>query len=100
MANSFENMTFEFFSAREGAEECVGTVIIRDPEMILEVDCGDERPYTIVGHRQGDAFVGAHQGQEGDESVHVEWTQLGGEWVGIWTQEGTRYLFAFMLPRD
>jgi hypothetical protein len=90
-----QETSFEFFSDND-ASVCQGTVILRDGEMVLDVLCdGEERPYTVVGASKGHSYIGRHVGPPGDSEVTAEWVKLADAWVGVWVEDGHRYLFTF-----
>lgn len=85
-----KGVPFEFLTATDDPLSVLGTVLVRDQEMVLEVDCpGDPRPYTIVGKAVGSFFAGPHKGIPGDINVYARWADLGDEYAGIWVEEAS-----------
>jgi hypothetical protein len=97
MVQRHSGVQFEFFSAH-GLESQRGAVIIREGEMVLEVECPDDRPYSIRGTVNREYFVGKHQDRPDDVPVEAKWIRLDDIYVGTWIEEGTDYLFTFRLP--
>jgi hypothetical protein len=86
---------FEFFSATEHSEVLQGLVALREGEMILEVQHSDGTLYDIRGKAIGALFHGQHQERPGDASVRAKWILLENTYVGIWVEDGRKYLFEF-----
>ena len=99
MSPRYSNVRFDFLSADEDPESPNGTVIVRGNEMILEVELAGDRPYVIKGRSTPHGFHGKHDGQTGDVPVTATWADIGGEYVGVWIQEGKDYLFRFRLGK-
>jgi hypothetical protein len=82
---------------------------VDDCELEAEVSCspgrmslsiiGGDGPYLIVGAACEHWFSGRNLDREGTQNVWARWTAIEGEWVGIWIEEGTRYLISFRLPK-
>jgi hypothetical protein len=95
----YENIEFQFLSAAEPASYPRGTVVVRDAEMVLEVECpGDERPYTIHGKVHRGFFCGQHKGHPDDVPVAAKWIRLDDMFIGTWVEAGIDYAFTFRLP--
>src|SRR4051794_33030206 len=97
----YKNVSFELLGA--GDSEAVhralrGTVIVRDGEMVLEVELPGDRPYLIKGKECDGFYAGAHDGHKDDVPVYARWTRLDNIWIGMWVEEGYDYLFSFELP--
>jgi hypothetical protein len=95
----YENVDFDFLSAAGPPETLRGTVVVRDAEMVLEVECPDEpRPYTIPAKATHNVFHGRHVGLPDDVPVEAKWTQLDDIFIGTWIEHGIDYVFTFRLP--
>lgn len=99
MVRRYSDVQFEFFTV-DGLESERGAVIIRDGEMMLEVECPGDRPYSIRGTVTRNFFVGQHQDRPDDVRVEAKWIRFDDIYIGTWIQEGTDYLFKFRLPSD
>ena len=97
MAQRYTDVQFEIVSLAGDSYAYRGTVIVRDGEMLLEVECPDERPYVIRGKASCDFFQGRHEGLLGDPSVQAKWIRLDDIYIGTWLEEGIDYLFKFCL---
>lgn len=93
----YRDVHFEFLSARHEPLIHRGTVITRDKEMVLELECVSNTPYLIRGKDRGTFFEGEHEGHPQDDPVHAKWTRLDDMWVGTWIEAGADYLFTFRL---
>lgn len=93
-----DNVQFEFLSAGDEPVASRGTVIVRQDEMVLEVEDPDERPYLIKGKRRQGFWAGRHEGLPGDVPVEAKWTRLDDIFIGTWLQKGIDYVFMFRLP--
>src|SRR5262249_33462889 len=98
MPTRHDRVVFEFFHATEQPEVLYGEVLIRNGEMILEVELPEEGPYHIRGERLDTFFQGRHEGQPGDVPVRAKWILLDDMYVGIWVEDGKEYMFKFCLP--
>jgi hypothetical protein len=94
----YTDVQFEFLSALEGLELERGVVIVRDGEMVLEVECPGDRRYSIRGTLRRDFFVGRHEDQLGDTPVDAKWIRLDDIYIGTWIEGGNDYMFRFHLP--
>jgi len=97
----FKDVDFYFLSAAdaETAEHNYrGTVIIRENEMVLEVELPGDEPYLIKGKTRDGFYEGDHEGMSGDIPVHAKWTRLDRIWIGTWLEDGYESLFTFRLP--
>jgi hypothetical protein len=99
MVQRYSDVQFEFFGA-DGLESQRGVVIIRDGEMALEIECPDDRPYSIVGAVRNGFFVGQHRDLPDDVPVEAKWIRLDDIYIGTWVEDGQDYLFKFRLPAD
>jgi hypothetical protein len=94
-----KDVEFEFLSAAEPPSTLRGAVIVRNAEMVLEVECpGEDRSYVIRGKAVDGFFKGWHEGLSGDTPVQAKWGRLDDIFVGTWIEEGREYLFTFRLP--
>jgi hypothetical protein len=100
MFRRYSDVQFEFLSAVDGLESERGVVIVRDGEMVLEVECPGDRPYSIRGTLSHDFFAGWHEDRTGDVAVVAKWIRLDNIYIGTWTEAGKDYLFKFRLPPD
>ncbi len=100
MAQRWPNVQFEFVSLAGDADAHGGTVLVRDGEMVLEVECPDDRPFVICGKAVEGFFRGVHQGQPGDVAVVAKWIRLDDIYIGTWREGGAEYLFTFRLPEE
>ncbi|MGA9108336.1 MAG: hypothetical protein ACLQPN_06965 [Bryobacteraceae bacterium] len=100
MPQRWSNIQFEFVSLAGDADTNGGTVLVRDGEMVLEVECLGDRPYVIVGKAVDGFYRGFHQGQPDDAPVTAKWIRLDDIYIGTWREEGTEYLFRFRLPEE
>jgi hypothetical protein len=94
----YDKIQFEFLCAGY-ADEANGTVLVRNREMILEVEYPGELAYLIRGRLKGSFFSGQHEGQPEDLRVSAKWTQLDDMYIGTWVEDGEDWLFTFRLPR-
>ena len=95
--DNYKNVQFKFLSEEEEPFSLRGMVLIREKEMVLEVEHPDDRPYTIVGKERGGFFKGVHEGLPGDTPVSAKWTRLESIWIGTWLEEEITYWFSFKL---
>ena len=100
MAQRYTDVQFEVVSLGGVPWSYRGTVIVRDGEMLLEVEVPDERPYVIRGKASGDFFQGRHEGLPDDPPVQAKWIRLDDIYIGTWLEEGIDYLFKFSLPTE
>ena len=98
MVQRWTDVQFEFVSLAGDTYAYSGTVIARDEEMVLELECPGERPYLICGQAIGEFFRGAHQGLPDDVPVTAKWIRLDDIYIGMWIEEGIDYVFIFRLP--
>ena len=98
MPSRYENVSFEFVSAGEKPSLSHGTVLVRDDAMVLEVELDGDRPYVIEGRPERHYFRGRHVGLTDDTPTEAKWTEVGGEYLGLWVEDGNDYLFRFRLP--
>ena len=96
----FDGVIFEFLSQTESAT-LVGTVLVRDREMVLDIPPADESPhYVIRGKSVLHYFAGANQQTEEDTpDVVARWAELGDIHVGVWIEEDEQWLISFRLPK-
>jgi hypothetical protein len=95
----YDNVLFEFLSGADKPIASRGMVIIRESEMVLEIECPGDRPYLIKGKQKQDYYSGEHEGSPDDVSVEAKWTRLDDIFIGTWIEEGIDYLFKFRLPK-
>jgi len=102
MPERYPDVRFEFLIAADNckAYETRGTVIVREGEMVLEVEWPDARPYLIRGKAKLDFFHGRHEGLPDDDRVEAKWIRLDDIYIGTWVEEGKDYLFRFRLPKN
>jgi transcriptional regulator with XRE-family HTH domain len=96
-AHLYTNVLFEFLCAGTKPRSLRGIVIIRDREMVLEVQLPGDRPYLIKGVVGDGFFEGDHEGLVDDIPVHAKWNRLDDLWIGTWHEDGIEYLFTFRL---
>ena len=98
-AKQHDSVRFTFL-AEGSAEECLGVVIERGAEMVLEV-VDDEGTVTVVGLESGRHYEGRGEVRRGESprDVVARWANMDRVCVGRWTENGTDYLFSFDLPR-
>lgn len=94
----YENVNFRFLTEFDDPIATTGMVLVREGEMVLEVDHPDDRPYSIVAKMKGDHYAGVHEGIPGDVPVAAKWVQLDAGYVGGWYEDGQEWLFSFTLP--
>lgn len=92
------DVRFEFLSACDKPRILRGTVVLRDNEMVLDVELPGDRPYCIKGKERGGYFEGVHDGLADDVPVHAKWTRLDKAWIGKWVEGGIDWFFTFELP--
>lgn len=90
----YENVLFDFVSADEDASSGRGSVITDDKRMTLDIVTDDGVSYVISGKAVRTYF----SGRSIDGSVTVEWGDIGGNFVGIWVEDGLEYFIRFRLP--
>ena len=93
----FDSVRFHFMSADED-DELVGSVLIRDSEMVLDIPRGGATPYLIVGQRTMTYYKGGNTQGSGFNAVQARWASVGDLYIGEWVEEGEDYLFSFPLP--
>ena len=86
-----DNVFFEFVSASMNPTDGRGTVIVREQEMVLDIESNGGH-YLIVANDRTGFFVGSGDG------VKARWASLGAEFVGLWIEEGDEWFFRFHLP--
>jgi hypothetical protein len=94
---NYANVHFQFVSEEDEPVSSIGTVIIRDDEMVLEVPLPGDLPYVIVGKLRNGYYEGVHVGQPGDVPVAAKWVRLAHVWIGTWLEQDIEYLFKFEL---
>lgn len=99
MSPRYRNVRFDFLSADEDPDSPNGTVIVRENTMTVEVELAGDRPYLIEGRSTEHGFHGRHEGMPGDVPVTATWADIGGEYVGLWIEDGKDYLFRFTLGK-
>jgi hypothetical protein len=95
----YVDVEFEFLCPEQDLTER-GIVILRDGEMVLEVECNGDPidPYLICGKAERGFFQGRHKGKiPEDVTVDAKWTRLDDIYIGIWTEDGEDYFFKFRL---
>ena len=98
----FNDVEFEFLSLAKDVTvgPSRGAVILRDREMMLEIEYHGERPYNIRGNATGNFFSGRHEGIPGHIQVNAKWTRLDDIYIGTWVEEGREFVFKFRLPEE
>jgi hypothetical protein len=98
----YDAVDFEFVCADDTSSIQRGVVIVRDTEMVLEVECPGDRPYLIRGKAHDGYYAGVHEGLPEDVPVSAKWTRLDDIWIGTWLEDGFDYLFTFRItpPRQ
>jgi|HubBroStandDraft_6_1064221.scaffolds.fasta_scaffold1064953_2 hypothetical protein len=92
----YEDVRFHFLGAEEDSE-LIGTVLVRDGEMILDIP-GADRPYLIVGKSHGHRFAGTSSVRGRSNRVEAKWADVGEMYVSVWLEDAYEYLFSFDLP--
>jgi hypothetical protein len=100
MPQRWPKVQFEFVSLAGDVDASSGTVLVRDGEMVLEVECPGDRPYVIRGKAIDGLYRGIHQGQPGDVPVAAKWIRLDDIYIGTWREAGIEFLFTFRLPEE
>ena len=78
-----EKVLFEFLSEGDDPISAAGTVIVREGEMYLEVDCPRDRPYSIRGRACHGFWHGHHKGLHDDVPVEAKWAKLDDIFIGV-----------------
>ena len=91
-------VTFEFFNDNGTSRKERGVVIVRDGEMVLEVEWPGFLPYLICGKDCGGFYEGFHKAPTDDAFVHATWTRSGDTCEGEWVEDTYKYRFTFRLP--
>ena len=101
MVKRFDNIHFRFLSADDDSV-LKGTVLVRDDNMILEIqDPNGASPYLIIGTPRKHFFEGNNQGVQGEHNpVEAKWAELDGIYLGLWVEDSYDYFFSFQLPRN
>jgi len=76
-----EDVVFHFTDS-----DLTGSVETAGGDMVLDIPGGDG-PYRIIGRPVGHYFEGGNAVRGGNR-VHAKWAEVGGEYVGIWREEG------------
>jgi hypothetical protein len=98
MPTKYVDVVFEFFHAAYQPEVHYGTVLLRDREMVLEVELPGSTPYHIQGALKGSYFQGREAARPGVSPVFAKWILLDDTYVGLWVEEGQDFMFKFELP--
>ena len=94
----YSPVTFEIVGEDGRSRKPRGVVIVRDTEMVLEVECPGDQAYLIRGKDCGGFYDGFNEGLEGDVPVHATWSCQGGTYKGTWVEDNEDYTFSFRLP--
>lgn len=97
---TYRDVQFHWLSSEEEAE-VRGTVQVRPGEMVIEITDRTrvDGPYTLVGRRRGGAYVASSNiAQHPASPVAAKWAEVDGDYVGLWVEDGTDYMFRFRLP--
>jgi len=94
----FSYVRFCFFRNKEDTE-LIGTVLLRNGDMILDIPGGDG-PYLIVGKLSGHVYGGPSEVRGRIKKVDAKWADVEGEHVGTWVEDGYKYLFSFVLSNQ
>lgn len=86
-----EDIEFVFVSGSFDATSARGRVLVRDGEMILDIEW-QGTAYHVPGQREQSYFIGT------DVDVRARWADLGTEFVGVWIEKGHEWFFRFRLP--
>jgi len=90
-------VNFDFFSFQEEPGTLLGYVIIRGGVMVVHVSEGDDAPYSITGQAHEHWFEGHNDNPDRQWETTAVWSCLNGTYVGVWVENGYRYLFSFQL---
>jgi hypothetical protein len=94
-ATRHDNVDFHFLGAEEDSN-LIGTVIIRDREMVLDIP-GGYGPYVLVGKACKHWFEGENIVSSRRYDTAARWADVGGTYIGTWVEHGWDYLFSFRL---
>ena len=94
----FPRIEFEFLCATGKSQTLYGSVIVRNDEMLLDIESPGDRPYDVRGKDTGLFFRGNHVGRPGDSAVDAKWILLDDTYVGRWVEDGYEFFFHFQLP--
>ncbi len=95
-AKKYENVEFQFLTLEE-ASTLSGTVLLRDREMVLDIQEDGATIYLIRGKSFKHFFEGANSAGSSILKVRARWVGFGREYVGKWIEDGQEYLFSFEL---
>jgi hypothetical protein len=96
----YERVEFQFLSLDE-AETENGTVLIRDDQMVIDIqDTDGATVYLITGSASEHLFVGGNSAGQHMPRVQATWVKLNRKYVGDWVEDGYEYLFSFELTQE
>ena len=91
-----DGVEFHFLASKEDTI-LIGSVLARDGEMVLDIP-GGNGPYEVVGKAESHWYSAAANTHRNRRfNVDAKWAMAGGTYVGIWNEDGFRYLFSFSL---
>jgi hypothetical protein len=94
----YTNVIFKFDEDNGTSSELRGVVIVRDTEMVLEVEWPGDLPYLIRGKDCGGFYNGFHEAPADDTDVQATWTRSGDTCQGTWVEDTYQSRFSFRLP--
>ena len=90
----YEGVRFVFINPTK-TDDPIGDVLFRSGEMVIDIhDPRDPHPCLIKGVLDGTIY----RGEDTKTSVKAKWTEIDGEYLGIWVEGDYEYLFRFRLP--
>ena len=99
MPRQYQNIHFQFLDS-DGEVIQVGTVLVRDDRMVLDIPTQQGFAACLIpGAQVGHVCIGSNT-LRGEHSpcIQAKWADLDGIFVGRWTEEGYACLFSLRLP--
>ena len=96
LGKAIRAVSFHFL--RRGEDDTLSGQVrfTEDGGMVLSIS-GGACPYLLNGIKKHGCFEGVNSAACG-WSVHAKWTSLGDTYVGVWFEDGDKYLFEFEVP--